>query len=376
MKEEEENLLRKYLSRNSGFRVYIHPGFPRDIPDTPDLELVIIDGDKPNSEFLEKCGEVPRVYKNTVIFLCKDEDYQMSFEHFLRQQIALGHIASDSKLRLSDAQKEELHKRINDSEKREYEELRKLYRKLYLPSKDGFKVMDMGHTTQIHAKLDQEVYDYLRREGKILEKISARLIASRYLAEKDFIETRKLYEMFLKTPGECMLSSKGAVVTGIKTGVEEGVFGFGYLEVEKPVCKAINVTPNVELEEGEIIIRKELCKVEEEEREEADEEGTPQKGGSYERQPGAGGPQPGVEESQKEYEAKSELESFEIELELPTGKLSTVSRIVRFLRSKEANVKLKVTMHVENANLTKSEYEDKIRETLNQEGIAILKDLE
>jgi len=197
VKEEEENLLRKYLSRNSGFRVYIHPGFPRDIPDTPDLELVIIDGDKPNSEFLEKCGEVPRVYKNTVIFLCKDEDYQMSFEHFLRQQIALGHIASDSKLRLSDAQKEELHKRINDSEKREYEELRKLYRKLYLPSKDGFKVMDMGHTTQIHAKLDQEVYDYLRREGKILEKISARLIASRYLAEKDFIETRKLYEMFL-----------------------------------------------------------------------------------------------------------------------------------------------------------------------------------
>jgi len=107
-----------------------------------------------------------------------------------------------------------------------------------------------------------------------------------------------------------------------------------------------------------------------------DEEGAPQKGGSYERQPGVRGLQPGVEESQKEYEAKSKLESFEIELELPTGKLSTVSRIVQFLRSKNANVKLKVTMRVENANLTKSEYEDKIRETLNQEGIVILKDLE
>ena len=81
--EEEKKIIKTHISKPSKFKVYIHPKFSRDIPDTSELKLIILDKSKPDKEFLEKCGEIPRVYKNTLIFLCQDENQKESFYLYL-----------------------------------------------------------------------------------------------------------------------------------------------------------------------------------------------------------------------------------------------------------------------------------------------------
>ena len=372
--EEERNILRRYISSAGIFRVYIHPKFPRDIPDTPDLKLVVINGKEPDPELLEKCGEAPRVYKNTLVFLCKDEDYQMAFENFLRELIALRHIEADKKLRLSESQKRELKRKIEDAAEREYEELRKLYRKLYLPSKDGFDLRDMGHTTLTHSRLDEEVYDFLKQNGKIIEKISPYLILTRYLNDKDFIETRILYEMFLKTPGEVTIVSKDALIRSIKKGAEEGLFAVGYLDDEgKPVCKEDFL---VELEEGEIILKSELCKKEREEA--AKEQALTEEGVSDEEYSPPVSEKSDVRTPQEDYkgttlaEVSTAKESLDLEIDVPFGALLTVQRIIEMLLQERADLEVKVTITARNARITRED-ENKILEACEQAGIKIIR---
>ena len=65
------------------------------------------------------------------------------------------------------------------------EELRKLYRKLYLPAKDGYKDIDMGLPTFGESLLDKEIYEYLKTQGEILEKIAPKVIKDKYMVDKD-----------------------------------------------------------------------------------------------------------------------------------------------------------------------------------------------
>ncbi|MEM3698803.1 MAG: hypothetical protein QW672_02985, partial [Archaeoglobaceae archaeon] len=87
--EEELKILKDALKKASRFKIIIHLKSSRDIPDTEDLKLVILKEEKPEQEFVERNGETPRVYRNTLIFLCRDKGYEEHFSRFLRTLIAL-----------------------------------------------------------------------------------------------------------------------------------------------------------------------------------------------------------------------------------------------------------------------------------------------
>ena len=87
--EEELELLENYISDKPKFKVFIHPKFPREIPDDTNLKLLIMKSGDVEREFVEKCGENPRIYKNTLIFLCPDEDYRRNFQKAIRRYLAL-----------------------------------------------------------------------------------------------------------------------------------------------------------------------------------------------------------------------------------------------------------------------------------------------
>jgi len=42
-----------------------------------------------------------------------------------------------------------------------------------LPAKDGYKEIDMGLPTFGESLLDKEIYEYLKTQGEILEKIAS-----------------------------------------------------------------------------------------------------------------------------------------------------------------------------------------------------------
>jgi len=369
--EEEKNILQRHISKNPKIKVYLYPKFSKDIPDNEELKLVILKKDKPDKDFLEKYGETPRIYRNTLIFLCVNDEYEEALYDYIRKLIALRSIKQDGKLQLSESQKGEVENMLKQQKQREYEEIRKYYKKLFLPNKEDFKELDMGIPNFGESKIDEEIYDYLRGQGEILEKISSKVIKDKYLGEKDFIETKKLYDALLKTPGELRVISKEGFIEGIKEGVEKGLFGFGYLEGEKPVCKKINEIPTVSLSEGEVIIKSELCK--EEKVEKYQEEvltytsqnidittQTELKQGVETLQVQT------VEEQDKENELRFGKNEVKLHVWIQHGKVSTLARIITLLSKKFNTVEIEIRAY--DGTIEKSEY-DNILETLIQENI-------
>jgi len=142
---------------------------------------------------------------------------------------------------------------------RAYEELRKYYRWMFVPAKEGFKGIDLGVPTFGETYIDSEIYNRLRSEGEILESISPAVIKEKYLSDKDYVETRKLLEAFLKTPGEMRIVSSDAFKEGTREGVEKALFGLGNLEDGTPKCEYFKEGVSPELSDNEIIIKSELC---------------------------------------------------------------------------------------------------------------------
>ncbi|PLV56044.1 ATP-binding protein [Thermotoga sp. SG1] len=376
--EKELEILKKHVTNGShGFKVYLHPKFPKDVPDNSDLKLVILASEKPSIDFLERCGESPRVYRNTLVFLCVDETQRGAFYGYLKKLIAAMSVQRSDLVRsLTEGQKRELGNKIKNYEEREYEELRKYYRKLFLPGKDGFEEMDMSYPMYGgESFLDKEIYEYLKEQGKILEDISPKFIKAKYLSENDYLETSRLYDAFLKTPGEIMLKSKDVLINGIKRGVEEGLFGFGYLEEEKPVCVKIDDRlEDVTFEENEIIVKPDICKKDAQTEKKEGEEGT----GSSEENQTYGGIELGgsvtISESAETSTVSDEkkIRQLRLELKVPIGQTSTVTRILNYLKDRFSRVTVTVSIQAEDGGLEKSDYEDRILEALRQSGINII----
>ncbi|MEM4565059.1 MAG: hypothetical protein QXD49_00485 [Archaeoglobaceae archaeon] len=353
--EEELKILKDALKKASRFKIIIHSKSSRDIPDTEDLKLVILKEEKPEQEFVERNGETPRVYRNTLIFLCRDKGYEEHFSRFLRTLIALRSLKDDKMLRLTDSQKKVLQEKLKDFENRIYEELRRLYRRLYLPKKDGFREIDLGIPSYGEKELESEIFERLKGEGEIIEKISAKLLKDRFL-KGDYLEISKLYRAFLKTPGELRVLTKEGFIEGVKEGVKAGLFGFGYLTGEKLEFVAIKKEPKVELREEEIIIKPELF-VEQKEQKITEK---PKEGKEKEER----------EPVKKEIREET-IKSIEYRLKVPPTKISDVVKLVYFLKGKFSSFEIEVSLKASDGELSKSELEDKVKEALRQSGIAV-----
>ena len=190
------------------------------------------------------------------------------------------------------------------------------------------------------------------------------------MLNKDYIEIKKLYDAFLKTPGEIRLISEKGFVESIKDGVKNGLFGFGYLKDGKPECKHINEIPTVNLVDGEIVIKPELCIKGIEEEEEKEQQIYPE-----ERK----------EEVLVIKEAEVETEEFEIEkyskITLKLGvpireistirQISTIAKIVDYLKNRFNLCKIEITIHASDGKISITDYEDKVKEALIQSDIEI-----
>lgn len=364
--EEERAYLEKFISKKGGFAVYIWAENHRDIPDTPELKLIILKERKPEWEFVEKHGETPRIYRNTLIFLAPDLNQRPIFHDYLRKLLALKSVNSDEKLSLTEGQKSEIKNKIKNQEQRVYEELRKCYRFVYLPVRNDFKEVDLGFATFGEAFIDKEIYNRLRNEGEILERLSAAVIKEKYLQDKDSLPTKALLESLWKTPGEVRLTSADGFKEGIKEGVERGIFGLGFIEEGKPVCKFFKQAVRPDLSDEEVILKAELCR--------------PATGpemphgpvvvgeGKEEKEGKKGGE---VEEKEKEVSKGPIIKKLQLRLEIPRGRLSDVARVVNYINTKFSNCQVEISVSAENGEITVSEYEDKVKEALHQAMINI-----
>lgn len=370
--EEEEHLLKQVFKKSEHFDIYICPKHTRDIPDSEKLKLIIMESNNPTmiKEFIETYGERPRVYRNTMIFLCPLEGEKSKSLDMLRKKLAWEEIEKDRNLELTPDQKERVKENIKTLNEGIKERIKSVYRIVYLPNKDEPERIDLGAPTYIGKKeYTDEIYTRLKEEGKFLEKISPRLLKEKYLKIKDYVQTKNILDSFYKIPGELRIKNKEVLARAIKEGVRLGEFGLGYLEDGKIECRYYKTDVEPYFEETEVLIKEELCKEEKDEYKPEpiyDQPETPGKGAEKVKEPSSSHIVI-IEPST----TLLKYRQLSLKLSISSGKLSDVVKTINFIKQKFSNVEIKIEISAKNGEILKTEYEDKIKEAFLQLGLKI-----
>jgi hypothetical protein len=390
---EEKNLLSKSFTREY-FDIYIWPNNSKDISDTTRLKLVILTNREKCKVFLENYGERPRVYRNTLIFLCPLESERINFDTFLKKKLAWQLIEKDKTLSITDEQRKEVREKIKKSEVEVKGQIRNLYRLILLPSKDGFKEIDLGIPTYgADVTIDKEVYERLKGDGEILEKLSPLSLKEKFLKDRDYVETKNILESFYKTSGEIRIISDEVLKDSIKEGVKQGLFGVGVIENGKPVCRHFKEEFSPEILEEEIIIRAELCLSKPVERisdekiqsyitvikecdrvediKKIEEEIVQYELSSEQRKKLENEIRRKKDELKGIGKPKEKYHTISLKLNVPPGKLADIVRMINYIKSKFNQVDIRIEISAQNGEIKISEYEDKIKEAINQAGVSI-----
>lgn len=374
IRQTERELLGQRISREQRLKVYIWPQDTADIPDTPDLKLVILPEADPQmmQDIFERKGGTPRVHRNTLFFLAPSLSERPVFDDTVCRYLAYQSLekdAKDKRLKLTPDQEDEVKDGVRDSAKDLDEAVRRLYRQLFIVGRDDFKPQDLGIPTYGEKRpLDEEIYSKLRSDGEILEKIVPLVIKERFLQGRTYVLTEQLYTASLNTPGENRVVSKSAWETGIAEGVRAGLFGLGELEEDKPVCRYFKDTASVALSGDEIIIRAELCQTQKEQAIPEDGETTTgtttgSTGGSVATGVTTGGTIGG------RTVVGRIRSSLHLQFTVPKGKVADLMGVMNYLQSRFS--RMEVTLDVQQGQLSEQEYEDKIKEAFRQMGVDV-----
>jgi hypothetical protein len=365
--ESELELLKNNISGET-MKVFVWSEKNTDIPDTTDLKLIIQRAR--DDEFLKDTmnmrGHTPRVNRNTLFFLTPLESERTGFYNLLKREIAYRLISDDKTQNLSDEQKKEIKAELKKIEGASNESLRRYYRLLAIPIRDGFKEHDLGIPTYGEAKkLDDLVYEKLRAAGEVLERIAPLAIKERYLKDAKFVLTEQLYQSSARTPGEVRIVDGVVWENGISEGVREGLFGLGELAGEEPVCRFFGKSTSVALSGSEVIIREDLCTTQ---REETDR-GRGYSAGADEVSDGGlsirdSGAQPPTDQELTVFGKESVRKKIHLKFTLPKGKVAGIMGIMNLLQSNFD--RLEIELLAEGGEISESDYDNKIEEAFKQ----------
>jgi len=377
IKAVEESLLKGRV-KGDRLKVYIWREQTSDIPESPDLKLVVLSepDEKLMRSILEEKGNTPRVHRNAIFFLVPMPNERLAFASLVRKHLAYQALENDKTISLSADQRKEIKdnlKRLTDDLS---EAVRRLYRQVYLPARSGWKVVDLGLPTVGDTKsIDQETYDRLRMDGEILEKIAPLVIKERYLQGRDWVLTAQLNQASLKTPGETRPVSSSVWDAGIAEGVRKGLFGIGELQNDQPIFRYYKEDPSVSFAENEILIRAEVCEAQL--AAQADQvifkpTETGSTGGVQESMPSqqalpAGSDLTGQVAPLPLVESVKGMKQLSFNFVVPKGKVASLMGVLNFLQSRYN--RLEISLRLDEGQISEQEYEDKIKEAFRQMGI-------
>jgi hypothetical protein len=374
IKEKERSLLRQALGGSQYFDIYLFPSDTKDIPDTDKLKLIVLENKENAKDYIDYCGQKPRVYKNVLFFLCPYEPERVSFQRQLAEGIAWQEIEQDTNLTLTEQDKKKVKEKVEDFKKGTKELLRRLYRLVLYAGKEKVEEIDLGMPVRGIERIDKEIYDRLRSENVIYEKLTPHYIVNQLLTTREYIPTKPLLEVFYKTPGMPRLSSKDVLKNSIGEGVKEKLFGLGVLSEDGPVCKYFGTLAEPSFDEGEILIKKELC-IEKEEKEEEIEPipSEKEKAGVQINQPKSSdsygsSSTTGLVDTER---SSHSIKEFRLRVKVPTWRLPDVARTLRLIPEKFEEVELRLEVIAHGGKATKQFLQDKIEEGLRQAGCDI-----
>ena len=361
----EMNLLRAAV-KGRRFKTYLWEEASANIADSEELKLAVLSKDNPAliNDMLKSKGQTPRVYRNTLFFLRPLESERGMFLATLKRKIAFETIAKDPHLRLTDDQKKDVREEIKKLDSPLQEAVRRLYRMIVIPAKDGYKEKDLGIPTYgLTKSLDEEVYEQLRLESEILQKIAPIVLKEKYLVGKEYVFTAQIYQAALTTPGEARPENRLTLEHGIRAGVQMGLFGLGELEEDRPRCTYFKERATVAFAGNEILLRQDICEQQQQAQEQAND--TPQPPiyrSSGEKKPaGVNDRSDSPVEPQPVCPTRAQLR---LTCEVPKGKVAGIMGVMNLLQSKFTT--LEISLKAKNGVISQQDIEDKIAETFRQ----------
>ena len=360
LNEFEETELKKNLAGKQ-LKIFVSPRDGSDIPDNADLKLVILKerDDSLMKGILETKGNTPRVNRNTLFFLIPLEHEAAGFYSQLQKIIAYETISKDRTLNLSGDQRKEVRTELKKATDEINDRLRRYYRTVFIPTKEELKESDLGLPTYgVSKKLDEAVYDKLRLDGVILEGVHPLVVKERYLKTEESISTEQLYQSSAKTPGEARVIGQGWE-SGIREGVEQGLFGLGELKDGKPVCRYFKESPvSITFSGSEVIIREDICIAQREAKpEEPPEPIYRPDDGTNKKIIEPPGPEP----------PPDGRNSVHLKFTIPRGKVAGLMGVMNLLQLNFDN--LQIELLATEGQMSDQDYEDKIKEAFVQLGI-------
>jgi hypothetical protein len=253
IRQEVRRTLGEIVGLRTFRRVYIWPEEDRDVADTSELSLVVLDMDHPMgqenenetrrfiSHILDNRGMTYRKYRNTLVFLAPDDAVLQGVVEAARRLIALRGIAMDYATgeQLSEEQRQDLEKRLDNARARLPSLVSAAYRHIVVggPEKE-LRAWDMGAQAYDTSRtLSQRVWDTLKSEEKLLEKLDPRLIIEERWAlwpeDKDALRVADLWDYFVRYTHLPMLRDQAVLTGAIVEGLERGLFGYGLGDGEK-----------------------------------------------------------------------------------------------------------------------------------------------
>jgi hypothetical protein len=283
-------------------------------------------------------------------------------------------IEQDTNLTLTEQDKRKVKEKVEDFKKGTKELLRRLYRLVLYAGKEKVEKIDLGMPVRGIERIDKEIYDRLRSEKVIYEKLTPDYIVVHFFTTRDHIPTKPLLEVFYKTPGMPRLSSKDVLKNSISEGVEKKVFGLGVLSEDGPVCRYFGTLAEPNFDEGEILIKRELC-IEKEEKEEEIEPILPEENKgkgqmSQHTSSDSYGNPPTTGLVDTEHGSHS-IREFRLRVKVPAGRLPDVARTLRLIPEKFEEVELRLEVVAHRGNITKQLLQNTIEEGLRQAGCDI-----
>ena len=369
--ELEETVLKGNLS-GKRLNTYIWQKNGSGIRDDTELKLVILKrrDDVLMKNTLEMKGNTPRVNRNTVFFLVPLEREKNGFYNQLRKVIAYQTIEDDKTLVLSNEQAKEVTAERKKAEDGIGDMLRRYYRTLFIPIKEGLKESDLGVPTYGDTKkLDEVIYDKLKSDEEILERIHPLPIKERYLKTNESVSTEQLHQSSAKTPGEVRIIGRDAWESGIREGVAQGLFGLGELENGEPVCRYFKENPpSITLVGSEVIIREDICIAQKkEETEEQDSDVTYLPGGTPTPEIVEGGDNVDKSDGDSSPLESSGRKEIHLQFTVPKGKVAGLMGVMNLLQANFDN--LQIDLQATDGEMSEQDYEDKIKEAFAQLGI-------
>ncbi len=369
--------IRARLEKLAGteMRVFLFPEAPGDIPDTRDLKLAVLDGNRPGrtsattrfiEELLNKTSSAFRTYRNTLLILAPDGGEFTSLRQQTKRFLALRAIQEDKNLlrTLSEENKGVLQSKLKEADGGIDFHLLAAYRHLAKASAEGVQWLDLGLPTMgERGPLSKRVREFLKSQDILLERLAPRHILEKALA-KDETEKRlgDIYEAFLCYPHLPLLENEAVLQRAVTQGVRDGAFGVRDgegLRFREPV-------PEVAVQSEAVLVRPEVV-----EQELARIRSTPAVGPEISSGSSPGGvPQPGETGAGTTTAQPESFKHLVLRVRVPWDKMSDFVRgVLMPLHSDNASLEVELKIDARSsAGIKKSTLEQTVNETLRQIG--------